>query len=176
MSRISPYGTSPSLISAWNPLQMPHISPSRFLSSSMTASRTAGPRRNAVINLADPSGSSPPEKPPGSAMICARPTASAKAAALSAISAAVRLRTTKISACAPARSKARAVSYSQFVPGNTGISTRGRATDTAARCGAAGAALYTGALPPVGLRYGNTGCNRSSHSSWISSSGRRSKP
>ena len=38
---------------------------------------------------------------------------------------------TKISGSAPARSIARAESYSQFVPGNTGISTRGRAAFTA---------------------------------------------
>ena len=35
---------------------------------------------------------------------------------------------TKVSASAPALSKAFAVSYSQFVPGNTGINTFGRAT------------------------------------------------
>ena len=40
----------------------------------------------------------------------------------------MRLLTTKMSASAPAFSKALAVSYSQFVPGNTGISTFGFAT------------------------------------------------
>ena len=83
-----------------------------------------------MMNLAEPSGSSPPEKPPGSAMICDRAIASAKAATLPAMSAAERLRTTKTSASAPARSKARAVSYSQLVPGKTGMSTRGRAVFT----------------------------------------------
>ena len=33
-SRISPYGTSPSFISAWKPLQIPSISPSLFFSRS----------------------------------------------------------------------------------------------------------------------------------------------
>lgn len=45
---------------------------------------------------------------------------------------AVRLLTTKISARTPAASKAFAVSYSQFVPGNTGMSAVGRAVLTAA--------------------------------------------
>ena len=79
------------------------------------------------MNLAEPSGSSPPEKPPGSAMICAAFARCTKAAMLSSMSRAVRLRMTSTSGTAPARAKARAVSYSQFVPGKTGISTRGRA-------------------------------------------------
>ena len=37
---------------------------------------------------------------------------------------------TNISGSAPARSMARAESYSQLVPGNTGISTRGLAVPT----------------------------------------------
>ena len=45
----------------------------------------------------------------------------------SVIAEADRLRMTKTSALAPARSKILAVSYSQFVPGNTGIRTFGRA-------------------------------------------------
>ena len=40
-SVIRPKGTRPSLISAWNPLQIPPIRPSRFSSSSVTASATA---------------------------------------------------------------------------------------------------------------------------------------
>ena len=44
---------------------MPSIRPSRALSRSRTASVTSGARKNAVMNLAEPSGSSPPEKPPG---------------------------------------------------------------------------------------------------------------
>ena len=38
VSTISPKGTRPSLMSAWKPLQMPSIRPSRLLSSSLTAS------------------------------------------------------------------------------------------------------------------------------------------
>ena len=46
---------------------------------------------------------------------------------MSAMAAGERLFTTKISALAPARSAARRVSYSQLVPGNTGIRSRGLA-------------------------------------------------
>ena len=53
----------------WKPLQIPHISPSRCCKSALTASLTAGLRKNAVMNFALPSGSSPPENPPGNAMI-----------------------------------------------------------------------------------------------------------
>ena len=39
----------------------------------------------------------------------------------------VRLRITTVSASIPARRQARTLSYSQLVPGNTGMTTRGRA-------------------------------------------------
>ena len=90
------------------------------------------------MNLALPSGSSPPEKPPGSITIWLSPIARTKASQLAVTSAGVRLRTTRIFGSAPARAKARAVSYSQLVPGNTGITTLGFATPT---LGAAGAAM-----------------------------------
>ena len=93
--------------------------------SSDTASLTCGLRKKEVMNFALPSGSSPPEKPPGIIIICAFAIALANAATDSSICALVRFLMTKISASAPAFSNARAVSYSQFVPGNTGISTRG---------------------------------------------------
>ena len=101
--------------------------PSRFCSSSRTASVTSGARKNAVMNLAEPSGSSPPEKPPGIMTICDSRMRRASSWLLSATAPGVRLLTTKTSATAPARSKARAVSYSQLVPGKTGMTTRGRA-------------------------------------------------
>ena len=109
---------------------MPSIRPSRFCSSPRTASVMAGLRKNAVMNLALPSGSSPPEKPPGRKIIWLRPMSSFTAATLSATWAGVRLLMTNTSGSAPARSMARAESYSQFVPGNTGISTRGFAVPT----------------------------------------------
>ena len=94
----------------------------------MTASLISGLRKNAVMNLPEPSGSSPPEKPPGMKMVCACFTSLAKRSMESAMPAAERLLMTKIFASAPARSTAFAESNSQFVPGNTGISTRGFAT------------------------------------------------
>ena len=79
------------------------------------------------MNLPEPSGSSPPEKPPGTKMIWLSRAALAKRAAESATSAAERLFSTRISGTRPARSTARALSYSQLVPGKTGISTLGAA-------------------------------------------------
>ena len=83
------------------------------------------------MNFALPSGSSPPEKPPGMKIIWLLRTSSANASALLETSSAVRFRTTKIFASAPASSMARALSTSQLVPGKAGISTRGFAVRTA---------------------------------------------
>ena len=58
-------------MSAWKPLQMPKARPSRWFSRRLTASATAGLRKKEAMNFAEPSGSSPPEKPPGSIKICA---------------------------------------------------------------------------------------------------------
>ena len=126
---MSPYGTRPSLTSAWKPLQMPSIRPSRFFSRSRTASVTAGARKNAVMNLAEPSGSSPPEKPPGIITIWLLLISSTNACVDSATAAGVRLLTISVVTSAPARSKAAAESYSQLLPGNTGITTCGLATE-----------------------------------------------
>jgi hypothetical protein len=99
--------------------------------SSVTASFTAAFLKNAVMNLAEPSGSSPPEKPPGMNIIWAWPVRLCKVLHALGDGGGVRFRTTIISGSAPAFSKARAESYSQLVPGNTGMSTRGRAVFTA---------------------------------------------
>ena len=88
-------------------------------------------RKRAAMNLPLPSGSSPPEKPPGSTRSSGSSWMALRHAAdgLSSMSAAVRLlHHQDLRAPRPARSKARAVSYSQLVPGKTGMSTRGRAT------------------------------------------------
>ena len=77
------------------------------------------------MNLPEPSGSSPPEKPPGTKIIWLSPTFFAKSSTDFAMLAAERLLITKISASAPALSAYFAESYSQFVPGNTGIRTLG---------------------------------------------------
>ena len=79
------------------------------------------------MNLAEPSGSSPPEKPPGIITIWLSRMRRASSAVLSATASGVRLLMTKTSASAPAARKARAESYSQLFPGNTGMITRGRA-------------------------------------------------
>ena len=77
------------------------------------------------MNLPEPSGSSPPEKPPGSITICAFAISAAIRSIVSSMSAEDRFFTIKISGSAPANSNARAVSTSQFVPGNTGMKTLG---------------------------------------------------
>ena len=116
------------MISAWKPLQIPAIKPSRSFNSLWTSSVINGLRKNAVMNLPLPSGSSPPEKPPGTKTIWLSRSSLANAFTLSAMSRADRLRMTMIFGSAPAHESARAVSYSQLVPGNTGISTFGFAT------------------------------------------------
>ena len=113
---------------------MPSIRPSRFLSRSMTASAIFGLRKVVAMNLPEPSGSSPPENPPGSMMICALRIAFSMRSIVVSMSAEHRLRTTRTSVSAPAFSNARTVSYSQFVPGNTGIKTRGFAALIAGAC------------------------------------------
>ena len=77
--------------------------------------------------MAEPSGSSPPEKPPGRNRIWAFWMARSSSRAESARAWGVRLRITTVSASIPARRQARTESYSQLVPGNTGITTRGLA-------------------------------------------------
>ena len=77
------------------------------------------------MNLPEPSGSSPPEKPPGTNTIWLFLILLAKASTDSFTS--TKFLITKISTSAPALSKAFFVSYSQFVPGNTGTNTLGLA-------------------------------------------------
>ena len=72
------------------------------------------------------------------------PIFAATVSTLLATSSAVRLRITTMSASPPAAMTARAESYSQLVPGNTGISTLGLATLTA------GASVDTSELLKVG--------------------------
>ena len=105
---------------------MPSMRPSRLYRSSWTASVSFSRRKKAFMSLPLPSGSSPPEKPPGMTSIWLRARASAMRSRLSSTPSGLRLRTTSISGSAPARARARAVSYSQFVPGKTGMSACGR--------------------------------------------------
>ena len=156
---------------AWKPLQMPSMRPSRDWSSSRTASVTSGARKNAVMNLAEPSGSSPPEKPPGIMTIWLSRMRRASSWVLSATASGVRLLMTKTSALAPARSKACAVSYSQLVPGKTGMITRGRATWTAGVGRVAPEAARsneTASTFSPSARYGKTDSMAPSQASWSS--------
>ena len=125
---ISPPGTSPSLISAWKPLQIPRASPSRSFRSFITASLIFSFWKAVAKNFADPSGSSPAENPPGNMMICASLIAFSNASTDSRISFPLKFLNTFVTTSAPARSNAFVLSYSQFVPGNTGINTFGLAT------------------------------------------------
>ena len=127
ISLISPNGTRLSLIRAWKPLQIPSIIPSLFLSKSITASLTFGFLNTAAINLPEPSGSSPALKPPGIIIIWLLWIISTILSIDSSSHCVLRFVTTKVSATAPAFSKALFVSYSQLLPGNTGIRTLGAA-------------------------------------------------
>ena len=84
------------------------------------------------MNLPLPSGSSPPEKPPGRKTIWAFFRARLNRSVEATMPAADRLLRTSTTGSPPASRTALALSYSQLVPGNTGISTRGLATWTLA--------------------------------------------
>ena len=83
-----------------------------------------------AINLPEPSGSSPALKPPGNITIlaCLMATSNSSIESLSICSVLFLIKTNWT--LAPAFSKARFESYSQLVPGNTGITTRGVSTVT----------------------------------------------
>ncbi len=110
---------------AWNPLHIPSIRPSLFLRRSITASLSIGFLNTEVMNFPEPSGSSPALNPPGIAIICDSLILSAICFIDSSILILLKFLNTNISASPPALSKTFAVSYSQFVPGNTGINTFG---------------------------------------------------
>ena len=76
-------------------------------------------------NLAEPSGSSPAENPPGNIIICALLIDFSNSSTDSLMSSAVRFLNTFVITSAPALSNAFVLSYSQLVPGNTGINTVG---------------------------------------------------
>lgn len=125
--RNSPYGTRPVLMSAWKPLQMPRMRPSRFWMRSMTASATCGLRRTVAMNLPEPSGSSPAEKPPGIMRICDSLICWASSVRDSSTCLEVRFLKTEMVAFAPASLNILAESYSEFVPGKQGTITFGLA-------------------------------------------------
>ena len=80
------------------------------------------------MNFAEPSGSSPALNPPGNMIIWEDLIAASKAFTESVMFCADIFLNTTVCTSAPAASNAFAVSYSQFVPGNTGINTFGFAT------------------------------------------------
>ena len=116
------------MISAWKPLQIPSARPSRSLRSFSTASFIFAFLNAVAKNLAEPSGSSPAENPPGNIIICDCAIAFSNSSTDSLIPAASRFLNTFTITSAPALSNAFVLSYSQFVPGNTGINTVGFAT------------------------------------------------
>ena len=116
------------------------------------------------MNLAEPSGSSPPENPPGIMMIWLFSMAFTSASVLSATLSGVRLLMMSVSATAPACSKARAESYSQLLPGNTGMMTRGRAMVPLYTSGATPSKDTVSTASPS-ARYGNTDSRWPSHAS-----------
>ncbi len=80
------------------------------------------------MNLAEPSGSSPPEKPPGIMTIWLLADAARQLArALGDVVGREVVDHEHVRHGAGRASNARAVSYSQLLPGNTGMITRGRA-------------------------------------------------
>ena len=84
------------------------------------------------MNLAEPSGSSPPEKPPGSNQDLRLIELTDKClAALGDIGGGQVLQHENVRVGRLHGWKARAVSYSQLVPGKTGMMTRGVARRTA---------------------------------------------
>ena len=96
---------------------MPKIKPPRAINASIAA-LTSAFNKILTMNLAEPSGSSAAENPPANI----RMFALAMCATIYFIDAAIAIVLNgTISATAPAASNAFAVSYSQFVPGNTGI-------------------------------------------------------
>ena len=106
-------------------MQIPSASPSLSFNSFSTASLIFAFWNAVAKNFAEPSGSSPALNPPGNMIICACPMAFSNSATDPLISSASRLRNTFVITFAPARSNARLLSYSQFVPGKTGIKTVG---------------------------------------------------
>ena len=152
------------MISAWNPLQIPSARPSLSLRSFSTTSFILALRNAVAKNLAEPSGSSPAENPPGNIIICAWLIAFSNSSTDSLILSASRFLNTLTIVSAPALSNALALSYSQLVPGNTGINTVGLATLFLHTCtlGASYNLLSTGVVSLEAL-VGNTPSRVSAH-------------
>ena len=118
ISLIFPYGRSPVFIRAWNPLQIPIISPSFSSSIYSIDSLIFSFLRTFAMNLPEPSGSSPIENPPGTARMFAFLISLANSSMDFLISSSFLFLNRTILASAPASSSAFLVSYSLFVPKN----------------------------------------------------------
>ena len=105
---------------AWNPLQIPMIKPPRSMNLSMAA-RTFSLSKMLTINLADPSGSSAAEKPPAKKIMLAFSTLSTIVSTDLTIASSFSVTNGTKLTLAPSFSKALAESYSELVPGNTGM-------------------------------------------------------
>ena len=125
ISLISPYGNNPNFTNAWNPLQIPNINPSFSYRCLWIKSFSFGFLKILLMNFPEPSGSSPALNPPGNMMICAFSISFANNSIESCISCGFKFLNTTVLTLAPASSNAFAESYSQFVPGNTGMNTWG---------------------------------------------------
>ena len=115
-----PYGRRPDLTRAWNPLQIPIIKPPRSMKLSM-ATRTFSLSKMLTINLADPSGSSAAEKPPAKKIMLAFSILSTIVSTDLTIASSLSVTNGTKLTFAPSFSKALAESYSELVPGNTGM-------------------------------------------------------
>ena len=122
---IFPKGTRPVFINAWKPLQIPRMSPSLSSTKPIMQAATLCSRITLAMNLAEPSGSSPAEKPPENARISARFIHLQSSSRDFSSSCLLRFLITTNRVSAPDNLKALAISYSQFVPGNTGRTARG---------------------------------------------------
>lgn len=101
------------------------MSPPRQTNESI-ASRISGLRTHIAAPLHDPDGRSAYEKPPTNTIACDFLIFSAQARSFSIKAAGDHsVKTVKSSTSNPSRISACRVSYSEFVPGKTGIMTRG---------------------------------------------------
>ncbi len=107
-------------------MHIPRIRPS-LNKNSFTASLIFGFLKTLEINFPEPSGSSPALNPPGIIIIFEFLILLAISSVDSLIRQEFKFLNINVSAFPPSFSKALAQSYSQFVPGNTGIKTLGLA-------------------------------------------------
>ena len=114
-----PYGRRPDLTKAWNPLQIPIINHTG--DKAINSCTHFSLRRILTINLAEPSGSSAAEKPPAKKRMLALPMLSTIVSTDLTIASSLSVTNGTKLTSAPSFSNALAESYSELVPGKTGI-------------------------------------------------------